>query len=321
MSSKPTIAQLLASQTEQDLRLLKETGLVTVHANDTAASALTKLVDHGILSAPIIDENNRVIGLVDMKDFASAVLEMLTFSSINMVPSPRTHSTNSSSGNWQKNFALHGELERKLVKDISMSSTINIVKEGSSLLEIVKALGQGIHRVLVENSQHNFVNLLTQTSLLNFVVKHIDSLGPLGAMTIDQLGLANQRSIVCAHMNDLTATVFSAMMDSNISAVPVVDDKGHIVGNLSFTDLKGIGKGFHITSLNLPVHTFLKNVRSCDIEIKNPTIFCKRDATLVAVLQKMCAARIHRIYVVNNQLAPTGVISLTDVLRVIGESH
>lgn len=317
-SHKPTIAQFLESHTERDLRLLREGGLISIPANETAAKALTQLVTHGILSAPII-EDNKVIGLVDMKDFTGAVLEMLASASLNTVPPHISSSLHS--GNWQLNLAFHGEMERKLVKEIPMSSTINIVKEGSNLLDIVKALGQGIHRVLVEDSQHNIINLLTQTALLNFTVKHIGDLGHLGAMTVDELGLANQRSIICVHINELTATAFSAMMDANISAVPVVDDQGHIVGNLSFTDLKGIGKGFHVTSLNLPVQAFLKIVRSCDIEIKNPTIFCKRDATFATVLQKMCAARIHRIYVVNNQMAPTGVISLTDVLRVIGASH
>ena len=46
----------------------------------------------------------------------------------------------------------------------------------------------------------------------------------------------------------------------------------------------------------------------------SPPVVCKKTETLKSVIGQLCAARIHRIFVVNDEEQVTGVVTLRDII-------
>jgi predicted transcriptional regulator len=104
----------------------------------------------------------------------------------------------------------------------------------------VQTLAEGVHAVPIVDTAGKIIRLITQADIIRYIAAHVDELGPLGTMTITELGLAAKGGddLVVARFSDKTVDVLNAMRLKHAPAAPVVDNYGAMVANLSFSDVK-----------------------------------------------------------------------------------
>jgi len=189
----------------------------------------------------------------------------------------------------------------------------------SSLFQCIGLFQKGIHRVAVMNSQGVTENILTQTDVIRFLVSKISEYPSVFDKMATELNLGTEKEIISVHKNEKAISALKLINEKKVTAIPVIDDLGRIVGNLSASDLKGRGTTDYgdgadpFGTLQLPVLAFLQH--------GGMTIFpvgtCLKSTSFNFLLLKLMAMRVHRLWVVNSENKPTSVISLTDIMQAL----
>lgn len=100
-----------------------------------------------------------------------------------------------------------------------------------------------------------------------------------------------------------------------VNAVAVVSDKGKLLASLSANDLKGLSHN-NLEHLHQPVLLFLSALHR---QVPTP-IKCPESTSLSVIVERFMEFRAHRIWVVNAQDEPIGVITMSDVVGLLA-SH
>ena len=140
------------------------------------------------------------------------------------------------------------------------------------------------------------------------------------------------RTTYCVRPEVSIETLASLLLDHRMSGVPVVDDKGLPVGVVSKTDLlrhlhergdtpesnetrppadvAALGPGFHATRVD----------STTVADIMMPVVFAvEQDVRIVEAAALMAGEGVHRLAVVDDQLAVIGIVSTLDVVRWVAE--
>ncbi|TPX63484.1 hypothetical protein SpCBS45565_g06572 [Spizellomyces sp. 'palustris'] len=160
--------------------------------------------------------------------------------------------------------------------------------------------------------------LLTQSDIIRHVHAHPESVTP--SIDLDLpikvsllKPLTAQKHVVTMRDRDTAIQGFAIMREKKVAALPVVNDNGLIVANLSASDLRGITRT-GLTELEKPVLEYLKHKTSSG-QIKTPVV-CTPDHTLRDILGLLVGNHIHRVWVVETleDLRPIGVVSQSDII-------
>ena len=95
-----------------------------------------------------------------------------------------------------------------------------------------------------------------------------------------------------------------------------MDDNGVLKANISVSSLKGISPQDFKKTMQLPVKDFLEMGQNL---VKSPVV-CQYGEVLSSVIKKIGSNHVHRIYVVDNEGKPIGVISTTDIMKIIANN-
>ena len=118
-------------------------------------------------------------------------------------------------------------------------------------------------------------------------------------------------------INELQSALhgFRTIYMENLQAVPVIDDKGIIVANLSAADMRGLTLE-NCKTITKPVYEFLEGIPRKEQELKADQL-CTIDleSNLEFALDRILKNRIHRLWIVDDEVLK-GVVSLTDILRL-----
>ena len=109
-------------------------------------------------------------------------------------------------------------------------------------------------------------------------------------------------------------------LPQHVSALPVVDDTGKIVGSISNRDIQVASKSAIMSDcLHKTVRQFIDSAHQERNEMA-PTITCRKEDTLGTVIDKLVATRAHRAYVVEEDAHHCtdlkGVVSISDILSL-----
>ena len=115
---------------------------------------------------------------------------------------------------------------------------------------------------------------------------------------------------------------FRLMHDHHVSAVPIVDEHGALVGALSARDLRHlILEPAKFPTLAKPIGQFFTKGASthaycatCSPRAGLDLFTAKETDTLEQVVRKFQAGRVHRLFVVDGSGKVTSVVSLRDVI-------
>lgn len=307
--------------------------ILVVKTTDDPVEAFKSIVARGILSAPAYDpEAKKFVGFLDVKDLVSFVV-------FREEEKERDHTRKQNSA---KNLLELPSTDIRMIFDVAArmyaqpAEGINIkylarrhhfspVAPTASLSDVVRTLGtEGVHRVpVVDPATGQVVDIISQSTLIQFVEKHSAVVSDLLGRTVDETKIGS-RPVLPVRSTDTALATFQTMSKHNRSGVAVVDaESGRFVGNTSSSDLKLLLADLDRTQqlLNGSVLDFLSAVRQADTnpETRYPAIAVSRKTTIGALISKLAATRIHRIFIADDDsgFKPEAVVSITDVLRYL----
>lgn len=230
--------------------------------------------------------------------------------------------------NTLKDIILHGvhmfkapTTDGVTVSYLARRNKFSPLKQSATLYDAVELLSRGLHRVPILNDQGKLVNIISQSSIVNYLDKHLESLGDLATSTIESLSLGTKPVLSVAQTDSVIDTL--RLMDSKgLSGVAITGDHGKLVGITTGKDLGLFIKNPSLSTLKSPVFQFLATIRDQFIDIRVPTISVFPRDTLGRAIAVLAATRVHRVFLVDTEESykPIAAISITDILRLLFKS-
>jgi len=287
----------------------------TAERTDKVTAVWKGLIKHNFLSVPVLQKTkHRYYGFLDMADIVQLVLDTFTAETLS------------------KDFDIWAYMEKE---DAFLSKTVNEVMKyprtkknvfhpisrGYSLFSVLEILSKerGLHRVAVIDEQFNLVNIITESQVLRFLHSNMKELGSIKDKPVSDLNMTKEKMILVKE-TDSAVDAFKKMITENVSGLGVVNEHGKLVENISLRDLKAVQHdGRMMWRLHQSCKHFLEKVRNETPEERRPShVICVTPKDKFShVIQLSVNHGIHRIYVVDEEKKPIGVISLKDILGEI----
>jgi len=276
-----------------------KSGTTIVHnADDSISKAMETLAQHGISGAPVWDSDlNSFIGFVDTLDLTIFVSYL-----------------------FHENFQRHPHLydPKELRKRFSMPvrDVINASKRdpfwtidaNESVGFLINCfLKGGIHRVpVVENG--NVIGIVSQSDIARLFSRNDQKITNLANKKLFELGL-DQFPVITMKNDATLIDALNTIVTHDISGLAVVDFKdGHLINNLSASDFKGVTEQ-NFFRLEAQLHQIFMAATQ-----KKPPVTCSRSTTLGEVINIVEKTGVHRVFVVDENNVPTGVVTLTGIM-------
>jgi CBS domain-containing protein len=303
------LKQLLVSNSVDCIALPKN-GVIQLESTEQIVHGFQTLLNHNILSAPVWDsKEGKYIGFLDIRDLVSFCVFI--------------HDNNLEAESLLDIVHFGAKMFKHTSDGVTLPylarrNPFHAVNQTASLQDVVEILTKGIRRVPVIDDAGKVVNIVSQSSIIQFVNKHLHEIKPLFDEKLENLTVGN--APVLTTPKETRAIDVFRMMDHHMrSGVAVVDATGVLLGYTSGPDLKLFIQTPSLGVLQLPIMTFLNKIRAQSIDISTPVTTCSLHEPAALLIGKLVATRSHRVFVVTNDYKPARVISIVDLLRYIVE--
>lgn len=316
--------------------------IATVGLDDTVEATLESLAARGVLSAPVVDrEALTFVGFVDVDDILTALVHVLEGDSDTVVPDPEAPLVVLASATLETLRAKGAELALTSLLEIQgvrlKPEDGEMIFKGSwdaTLLDVVSSCffnpvqGHGgrrgvSHRCGVFKYVYDWEELddavaidgiISHSDVVRLLHDEVAELGaPLAGASLEDLRLAyGSKPVLCCPEDGTRAIdAFAWMIRRGVSAVGVTGDDGRLVDTLSISDLRGLTtQKFELLAGS--ICDYLAAVRTRRVDRRLVT--CVPTDTLETALRLLTNNNIHHLYVVDDDGAPVGMITGTDIL-------
>jgi 5'-AMP-activated protein kinase regulatory gamma subunit len=284
----------------------------------TLGKALHALADHGVLSAPVWDaEKKKYLGFVDVFDLMTLAVGVDVLMHIlpeSIVKKPRTDDLR-----FQKEMTL-----AEMMGD-EPESAFNPwcpVEEGSKFKDVVRLLASKARRVpVISKTTGKVVQIISQSQVCQLLYERVKAGGVLTDSTPGTTGLG-LKTVFSIKDTDQAREAFQMMVDKQVSSVAILDENGEILTAISTKDIRLLPRlesaGLERNNLlDMNVREFVglvRRVTEVDGRARAACVTVELNTPLATVLGKLAATRMHRVYVIDAQRKPVGVISVSDVV-------
>lgn len=196
----------LAAAINEDVREIMKSEVVSLTITDTIPYALSILIEKNVGAAPIVNDDNAVVGILSERDFVRTVADITTSKSVNdyMSDNVVTASPNMSLGDATKTMIRKGFRRIPIVKEDVLLGMI-------TASDIMRYLGSGdIFQKLVSGVGEDAFNV------------------PLKSLIL--------RDIVWTSSNIDIGEAAGLMLNNRVGALPVIDN-GELCGILTERDI------------------------------------------------------------------------------------
>ncbi|KAK9723401.1 cell separation during budding [Basidiobolus ranarum] len=299
--------------------LLKVQEVIVIDGESTLESAVQTLIQNGVSSAPIYDrEAQAFVGMFDYRDMLTYVLAVKERGSI-------LHSeTSQEIVDLIKKASNAESIPVKLASDLSQRNPFYSITEDTSLIQILDLLSTSVHRAVVVNNAGDIRGILSQSLVVEYIFKKLESYPDLKSLFSKKLPelKIGKSEVVSINMDRPVVDAMALLIRSGLSSIAVIDQSDHVLGNISLSDVKQyIQKNYRQSVLHGSCIQFVSQIRM-DQGLEHgadhaPIYDVPPEATLHHTVAKMLATKSHRIWVADSNGHPVGVVSLTDVLRLL----
>jgi len=312
-------------------------GLVSIKEDSTLPEVFEKLITNRILSVPVVNNEDKVVSLFSMLDLVCYFVNEFSEEQLKGLNSKKTSEFffHYSTLKERKSELLSERtlnVCKKEIKDFQNLDPLFTIEDGVDVFEAIKILVKsGAHRVVVHNKKDGkLTGLITQSRILEFIGTSILDTVDEASQSIAELNLGLKR-VISIDEKDMAINAFKLMNEKKISAVAVVDESGVLIGNISANDLKLVGYNLEYFSyLSRPTREYLLwvNDQSSKTSIRSQillqekqsdrdllAITCNVDNTLAFVIKSLNLYHVHRLYIIDKDRRPIGVISIHDILE------
>lgn len=272
--------------------------------DDSLEHAVQQLAKWRVQSAPVVSAEGKVVSTLDVLDIVSFICAV--------APSP-----------WQLEHQFLASLETagraialELVKNVVNASGRDALVplfEDSPSTEALDMLSTGLHRVAVCDRTGNVTSIVSQMDVVAFLAAHlhIGECKNMAPLTLTQLSLGGVAPVSVLE-TDTVIKALQVIKDNQISAVAVVNASGKLVANFSASDLVGLYRESYPDFL-LTVGAYLAKHSHRSLM----PLTTHASNTFREVVKELVASHVHRVWIVDGEGRPTGVVSLTDVMKVV----
>jgi CBS domain-containing protein len=300
--------------------------VVTVTPDVTLLDAFQRLLQYRILGVPIIDSTTlKPLGNFGMKDFMNFLVSRIDEKDFESLQQGQLF-------NLLRDKGLATMQLSSVMKELGRIDPAYTVHVNDSVEKAIDIMAKNnASRVLVVDDQGHLSNVITQFRVIAVITSILDTVRDADK-TLKELNLGFKELTTIP--DTITAyQAFKVLKEKNLSALPVLDERGTLVGNLSVSDLKLLGFNMeYFTYLRLPVREYLQKLRHSDLarliestrlqlltETKgNPVVTVRPENTFGTTLKLLSLYRVYRVYIVEAaQSKPAGVVALYDILQQI----
>jgi len=300
--------------------LFPEKQKVHIVVKDTnAAYCLRFLNEEKIHSVPVVDRSQdyHILGFVDMMDICAFVANVYLTRA--MSESDMVNFKYIIDRDFQKHKASD-------LIDLSDNNHLKLLKwESATFFDVISILSKkGYGRVILLGSKGLFESqhkrplerIVTRADILKFVKQNSsyyhfhDILNSPVSFAIE-----NRDEIVTASELLPCIEAFRIMIAKKFQALPIVNDQGVLVGNLSIRDVEASFNDKNAV-LSSPIGEYLVSVKKSNSLSPDKVVTIAKEDTIEHAIELMIDNRIHRIWVVDADNHPIGVISTSDICRI-----
>ncbi|XP_040842376.1 5'-AMP-activated protein kinase subunit gamma-3 [Ochotona curzoniae] len=191
------------------------------------------------------------------------------------------------------------------------------ISPNDSLFEAVYTLIKNrIHRLpVLDPASGTVLYILTHKRLLKFL--HIfGALLPRPSFlnrTIQDLGIGTFRDLAVVLETAPVLTALDIFVDRRVSALPVVNESGQVVGLYSRFDVIHLAAQQTYNHLDMSVGEALRQRTVC----LEGVLSCQPHETLGEVIDRIAREQVHRLVLVDETQHLLGVVSLSDILQAL----
>lgn len=293
---------------------------ITIDSKANVNEACQVLASNGISSAPVLDAFDHALkGSFDYRDFCAMLVN--TF-----------ESNEHSYGHFLKpDVQLQelvasgkaGDASVTLVTDFCKKNPLAFLKESDPIYDAVEHYLGDLHRVCLVDSNGKFVRVFSQSDVIKFLHAHQSQLSfSLWEKSVGELGIIN-RSVVSIDWSRSVMEALCLMQKENSSSIALVDEEGGLASVFSMTDVKYVLRSKNYEALQFSCHDYISSVRTAETFERHagkdvyPFFGVKEGTSFKRAIGKLVATRAHRLFVIDADQTPVGVIALTDILRTL----
>jgi len=285
--------------------------LIEIDSKAQLIDGFEALINNKIQSAPVYDAaTNTYIGFLDVRDLVSFVRFVYDEQKV-------------MDNQTLKDIVLHGvhmfkapTTEGVTISYLARRNKFSPLSPTANLLAVVELLARGLHRVPILNENGKLVNIISQSSIVNYLDHHLGQMETIANATLDSLKIGTKPVLSVPQTASVIDTL--RLMDSKgISGVAITGHHGRLVGITTGKDLGLFIKNPNLATLSSPVFQFLAEIRDQSIDIRVPTISVFPKDSLSRAIGILAATKVHRVFLVDNEqdYKPIAALSITDILR------
>jgi len=130
-------------------------------------------------------------------------------------------------------------------------------------------------------------------------------------------GLEYKKDVVNIVDTASASDAFELLDSKRLSGIAVVDEDGKLIGNTSARDIKNAVMDAGRTNMELDILSYLAHVRQSQLMLndKYPSCHVHEDATVAHVVNLLAKTGYHRVFVVDEDMKPVGVVSFADIIK------
>uniref|UniRef100_A0A673NKW4 5'-AMP-activated protein kinase subunit gamma-1 n=1 Tax=Sinocyclocheilus rhinocerous TaxID=307959 RepID=A0A673NKW4_9TELE len=273
--------------------------LVVFDTSLQVKKAFFALVSNGVRAAPLWDSKKQCfVGMLTITDFIN-ILHRYYKSPLVQIYELEEHKIET----WREVY-----LQDSFKPLVSISPNASLYDAVSSLLK------HKIHRLpVIDPLTGNTLYILTHKRILKFLKLFISEMPKPGflSQTLEELNIGTFHSIAVVHSDTPLYAALGIFVDQRVSALPVVDENGHVVDIYSKFDVINLAAEKTYNNLDITVTKALQH-RSQYFE---GVLTCRANETLEAIINRL--VEVHRLVIVDEQEVVKGIVSLSDILQAL----
>ena len=95
------------------------------------------------------------------------------------------------------------------------------------------------HRIMVANEEGLLTNFITQSAVVRLLAENVSQFPKTASATLASCHLNIPSNLVTCSRAMRAIDAFKLLRDNDITAMPILGEGGHIIGNLSVRDIRG----------------------------------------------------------------------------------
>jgi len=184
----------------------------------------------------------------------------------------------------------------------------------ATLADLCLCLNQkNCHRVPIIGEDGKCHNIISQTALIKFIADNCPR--EKLQQTIQEAAIPYKKNVVSIIDTANASDAFTLLDNKRLSGIAVVDEDRKLIGNTSARDIKLAAIDEGKTAMDTDILSYLAKVRQSVPQRKEryPSCHVHEDATVAHVIELLRKTGYHRVFIVDEDIRPIGVISVTDI--------